>query len=119
MVSRHERQLARGALGKRMRERADEVHAVARNVAFWHVDDTGEELVMREVGGELLITFHGMHGPLMAKWLGMLGRTSGMALARLIRDCSGSQEEVPGRAAALALLQEMGLERKPSPSRGR
>ncbi|NKQ54981.1 hypothetical protein HFP15_19030 [Amycolatopsis sp. K13G38] len=116
MVTRHERQLERAALAKRMRERADEVHAVARNVPFWRVDDTGDELVMRDTDGAVLVTFHGIHAPLMARWLDMLGRTAGMALAQLIRHCSGSQEELPGRAAALALLQEMGVEPKPTRS---
>ncbi|RSM35073.1 hypothetical protein DMA12_45675 [Amycolatopsis balhimycina DSM 5908] len=114
MVTKYERQLERAAVAKRMKGRADEVHAVAVRVPFWQVDNTGEEIMMRDTDGHPLITFHGVYAPDMAKWLSLLGRTAGMALADLIRAASGSAEEVPGRDAALRLLREMRLEEKPT-----
>ena len=78
MVTKYERQLERAAVAKRMKGHADQVHAVAVRVPFWHVDNTDEAIMMRDTDGNLLITFHGVHAPDMAKWLSMLGRMAGM-----------------------------------------
>jgi hypothetical protein len=114
MVTKSERQRARTEVAKRMREHADMVHSLAVLVPFWRVDDTGDQIVMRDMEGHLLVTFHGSHGVEMAKWLTLMGRTSGMALADVIRVCSGSEEHLPGRDPALRMLQEMHLEPKPT-----
>ena len=58
-------------------------------------------------------TLHGMYAETMAKWLRMLDKTSGMALAELIRMSASTDEYSSVRDAALKLLQEMGLEPKP------
>ena len=115
MVTKYERQLERAEVAKRMRKHADEVHAVGSRVPFWRRDDTGDEIMVRDLDGPPLVTFHGIYAPGMARWFDLVGhRTQGMALAELIRACCGSVEEIPGRRAALRLLQEMGLEEKPT-----
>ncbi len=120
MVTKYERQLERAEEAKRMRKHADEVHAVGSRVPFWRLDDTGDEIVIRDLDGPLLVTFHGMHAPVMARWFELVGhRMVGMALAELIRASTGCAEHVPGREAARKLLQEMKLEPKPTRYRRR
>ena len=115
MVTKYERQLERAEVAKRMRKHADEVHAVGSRVPFWRLDETGDEIMIRDLDGSPLVTFHGIYAAQLAGWFRLVGRRStGMALAELIRASSGSAEEVPGRSAALRLLQEMGLEEKPT-----
>ncbi|WP_410616340.1 hypothetical protein [Amycolatopsis sp. lyj-109] len=115
MVTKYERQLKRAEVAKRMRKHADEVHAVGSRTPFWRLDDTSDEIMIRDLDGSPLITFQGIHAAEMAGWFKLVGRrTTGMALAELIRASSGSAEEIPGRDAALRLLQEMGLEEKPT-----
>lgn len=119
MVTQYEKKLQRAAVAKRIREHAAALHALAVRVPFWHVDDAGPELVMRDTDGHLLITFHGEWAQDMAKWVNLLGRTPAMALADLVRDSAGIAEFDPGREAALKLLQEMRLEPKPERYRRR
>ncbi|WP_372671304.1 hypothetical protein [Amycolatopsis kentuckyensis] len=115
MVTKYERQLERAEVAKRMQKHADEVHAVGSRMPFWRLDEAGDEIMIRDLDGSPLITFHGIHSVQMARWFELVGRrTAGMALAELIRASSGSAEEVPGRDAALRLLQEMQLEEKPA-----
>ena len=114
MVTKYERQLERAAVAKQIREHADTVHAIATMVPFRRIDDTGNEIVMRDgIGGAVIVTLHGMYAETMAKWLRMLDKTSGMALAELIRMSASTDEYSSVRDAALKLLQEMGLEPKP------
>ncbi|WP_086840618.1 hypothetical protein [Amycolatopsis kentuckyensis] len=120
MVTKYERQLERAEEAKRMRKHADEVHAVGSRLPFWRLDDTGDEIVIRDLDGPPLVTFHGMHAPVVARWFELVGhRMAGMALAELIRASAGSAEHVPGREAARKLLQEMKLESKPTRYRRR
>lgn len=115
MVTKYERQLKRGEEAERMRKHADEVHAVGSRVPFWRLDDTGDEIVIRDLDGYPLVTFHGMYASGMARWFELVGhRMAGMALAELIRASTGSADHVAGREAALRLLQEMKLEPKPT-----
>jgi hypothetical protein len=98
-----------------MRQHADAVHTVASRVPFWRLDDSGDEIVIRDLDGPPLVTFHGMYAAEMARWFGLIGhRTAGMAVANLIRASASSAEQAPGRDAALQLLQEMELEPKPT-----
>ncbi|SFW50249.1 hypothetical protein [Amycolatopsis australiensis] len=120
MVTKYERQLERAEEAKRMRKHADEVHAVGSRLPFCRLDATGDEIVIRDLDGPPLVTFHGMYAAEMARWFELIGhRTAGMALAELIRACASSAEHVPGREAALRLLQEMKLEPKPTRYRRR
>jgi hypothetical protein len=120
MVTKYERELERAEVAKRMRKHADEVHAVGSRVPFWRLDETGNEIMIRDLDGHPLATFHGIHSGQMARWFELVGhRTAGMALAELIRVSTGSAEHVPGREAALRLLQEMKLEPKPTRYRRR
>lgn len=120
MVTRYERELERAEVAKRMRQHADVVHAVASRVPFWRIDDTGDEIMIRDLDGPPLVTFHGVHAAGIARWFEMIGhRTAGMALADLIHTSTGSAEHVPGRERALQLLQEMQLEPKPTRYRRR
>lgn len=120
MVIKYERELQRAEVAKRMREHADTVHAVASRVPFWRLDETGDEIMIRDLDGPPLVTFHGTYAAEMARWFQLIGRrTAGMALADLIRASAGTAEHTPGREAALQLLQEMKLETKPSRYRGR
>lgn len=119
MVTQQEKKLKRAEVAKRIREHAAVVHAQAVRVPFWHIDDTGPELVMRGTDNELLVTLHGPWAQDMARWLDMLDRMHGMALADLIRASAGTAEFDPARDQALVLLQEMGLESKPRRSRPR
>jgi hypothetical protein len=115
MVTKYERESQRAEVAKRMREHADAVHAVASRVPFWRLDDTGDEIMIRDLDGPPVATFHGIHAAEMAHWFELIGRrTAGMALANLIRASAGTAEHAPGREAALQLLQEMKLEAKPS-----
>ncbi|RJQ92391.1 hypothetical protein [Amycolatopsis panacis] len=119
MVTRHERSLDEAAVARRIREHADEVHARAGRVPFWEVDATGPELTMRDMDGDLLITFHGIHGPDMARWLDLLGQTAGLVLADLIYASAGTAARTSGHKLLLQLLQEMGLEPRPARYRPR
>ncbi|WP_410640707.1 hypothetical protein [Amycolatopsis sp. lyj-346] len=120
MVTKYERQLERAEEAKRMRKHADEVHAVGSRVPFWRLDDSGDEIMIRDLDGTPLVTFHGMYASGMARWFELVGhRTAGMALAELIRASTGSAEHAPGRDAARQLLQEMKLEPKPTRYRRR
>ncbi|MFG1642641.1 hypothetical protein ACGFMK_20310 [Amycolatopsis sp. NPDC049252] len=120
MVTKYERELQRAEVAKRMRAHADAVHAVASRVPFWRLDDTGDEIIIRDLDGPPLATFHGVHAAEMAHWFEMIGRrTAGMALAKLISASAGTAEHAPGREAALQLLKEMKLEEKPSRYRRR
>ena len=114
MVTKHERLLERAQLAKRIQGHADALHKLAILVPFWRVDDTGDEIVMRDMDGNLLITFHGIHATAMAKWIGLLGRLPGMAVADLIREGSASGGDLASPGAAYRLLQEMRLEPKPT-----
>ena len=92
MVTKYERQLERAAAAKQIREHADTVHAIATMVPFRRIDDTGNEIVMRDgIGGAVIVTLHGVLAPTMAKRLRMLDRTSGMALAeQILAECTDS-----------------------------
>ncbi|WP_103334969.1 hypothetical protein [Amycolatopsis sp. CA-126428] len=86
MVTKYERQLERAEVAKRMRKHADHVHAVGSRMPFWRLDDTGDEIMIRDLDGSPLITFHGIHATEMARWFELVGRRmTGMALAGLPR----------------------------------
>jgi hypothetical protein len=120
MVTKYERELEHAEVARRMRQHADAVHAVASKVPFWRLDDTGEDIVIRDLDGPPLVTFHGMYAAEMARWFDLIGhRTAGMAVANLVRASASSAEQAPGRDTALQLLQEMKLEPKPTRYRRR
>jgi hypothetical protein len=78
MVTKYERELERAEVAKRMRKHADEVHAVGSRMPFWRLDDTGDEIMTRDLDGPPVITFHGIYAPHMARCFELVDhRTAG------------------------------------------
>ncbi|MCR3719121.1 MULTISPECIES: hypothetical protein [Prauserella salsuginis group] len=91
-------------------QRADEWRAIARAVPFWEIDRSGDEIVVRERGGQPMATLHGGWASAMADFLQTMNTVSGTALAELLWRIGGHGGSHDIRTEAERLIKYMRLD---------
>lgn len=89
---------------------ADEWRAIARAMPHWHVDRSGDEIVLRQSPhGQPLATLHGEWAPNLARFFEAMDPTAGCTLAELLWRIGGYGGSTDIRDMAISLFVSLRL----------
>ncbi|WP_439377468.1 hypothetical protein [Amycolatopsis lexingtonensis] len=98
---------------RRIAELSEDWRRTAAALPFWHLDDTGPELVL--IGNDFnepVATLHGRWAPNLARFLTAMDKTAGVYLADLLWRVSAGGSDGNLTKASIQLFQAMGLEER-------